>query len=233
MFRILRKRRPTNAVRQDWHAELSAEKLELYTNVLPQIESAHAMYSVALNEAISFHKWRRHEMALDQVAVSAELCERFSTALDRFLQTLEDHAQHFGTLPSVESLDPTYFLGSTARRAASMNSALSSVLFNQRKRFLHKLKTLGEITSNAAMEFRATVTDIMEGSASSSAEYWELLGTLQFDLTTSMAEATVVFKSFLVAMPKNQVATLRDRLKASLSAPPAIVTNRVAAARRV
>lgn len=231
MLRLSRKPCPERTVRQDWHAELSAEKSQVYMDVLGEVQSAHVIYSIALNEALALRKWGRVSLAREQVSISADLCERFAGSLENLLDGLERHAQHFGTLPTVAPLDPACFLGETAGKAAAINSLLSTVLFGQQSRFLHKVRTLGEMTSDLSAEYRVWAMAVCEGSGASAAENWEQLGTLQFDLTSSLGEATIMLKSFLLELPGKEVASLRDRLKASLSAAPA-VPDRCAAARR-
>jgi hypothetical protein len=236
VFRIRRKLRPRapekGTVRKDWHAELSPEKTFVYDQALLEVETAHAIYSVALDEAITLQKLGRCVLAREEAGVSADLCGRFAAALEGMLGTLEDHAKQFGTLPNAAPLNPGHFVGSTARHAASLNSMLSNVLFGERSRFLHKLRTLGEITSDLAIEYRMEAVQVSEGSAISSKSGWQHLGTLQFDLTTSLREATVVFKSFLVVLPRNEVASFKKCLMESLSAAPAVADRRAAAFRR-
>jgi hypothetical protein len=109
---------------------------------------------------------------------------------------------------------------------------LSNVLWGERNRFLHKLRTLSEITSDLAAEYRVEAIQVSEGSGASAKSGWKQLGNLQFDLTTSLREATVVFKSFLVELPRNEVASFDKCLKESLSAAPAVANRRAAEFRR-
>lgn len=232
-WRKLRGRAPQKgAVRKDWHTELSPEKTSVYDNARAEVETAHAIYSVALDEAISLQKLGRFILAREEAGVSADLCGRFAAALEGMLDTLEDHAKHYGTLPNAVPLNPGHFVGDTARHAASLNSMLSNVLWGERNRFLHKLRTLSEITSDLAAEYRVEAIQVSEGSGASSRNGWKQLGNLQFDLTSSLREATVVFKSFLVVLPRNEVAEFGKSLMASLSAAPAVANRRAAEFRR-
>lgn len=232
MLRLSRKPHPERTVRQDWRAELSPEKTMVYECVLAEVRNAHVMYSVALDEALTLRKWGRLELALEQMNVSADLCGRFSAAQEGLLLAMEQHARHFGTLPAVNPLDPEFFEGETARKAARTNSLLSRVLWRQQNRFLHKLQTLGEMTCNLAAENRLWADHLASGRDPASGQAWEHLGTLQFDLTSSLGEATVILKCFFVHLPAEEVAAFGDRLKATISAAPSIANSRVAEFRK-
>ena len=216
MFPRLWKTQQRKSVHQDWRSELPTEKARVYTYALAQAEPAHIIFSMALNEALMLRRSGKHEMACDQAEVSAELCLRFSTALECLLNVVERHADNFGLLPSVKALDPRYFRGETAKRAANMNSLLSGVLFGGRKRFLHKLRTLGEMACEIAVEYRQTTAEVSDGSARE--QEWDQLGELQYDLTTSLSEAAVMLKSFIISLPPGQVTAFRERLATALAA---------------
>jgi hypothetical protein len=201
---------------QDWCAKLPAEKSQVFNYFVAQTKPAHTIFSVALDEALMLRGSGKLELARDQAEVSRNLCERFAAALECLLDVVERHANHFGLLPSVESLDPTNFHGETAKRKATLNSLLSGVLFGARKRFLHKVKTLGEIASESAEEYNAMAAEA--SGRKSSKDAWERLNELQYDLTTVLGEATVMLKSFLFSLPSGQVITFGHRLETALTA---------------
>jgi hypothetical protein len=232
VLRLLWKARPARTVRQDWRAELSSEKAMVHDCVLAEVRNAHVMYSVALDEALTLRKWGRMELSLEQMSVSADLCGRFAAALEGLLFVMEQHARHFGTLPSVNPLDPEFFEGETARRSARTNSLLSKVLLRQQNRFLHKIQSLTEIVCNLAAENRLWADFLVNGAARAGAQAWDHLSSLQFDLTSSLGEAIVILKCFFVELPANEVAAFGDRLKATLSAAPAIANMRMAEFRK-
>jgi hypothetical protein len=216
VLHLFRKANLQKSVRQDWRAELPLEKHQVFSYALAQARPAYVIFSMALDEALLLRRSGRHQMARDQAEVSAELCARFAAALECLLDVVERHADNFGLLPSVEPLDPLFFVGETAKRAAAMNSLLSSVLFRERTRFLHKVRTLGEIASNIAEEYRAMTAAVSEGT--STKQSWDHLSSLQYDLTTSLSEATVMLKSFIVSLPSREVPAFRDRLATALLA---------------
>jgi hypothetical protein len=171
---------------------------------------------MALEEAIVLRKSGKLEMARDQADVSAELCSRFASALECLLDVVERHADNFGLLPTVSPLNPLFFVGDTARRAAAMNTILSTVLFRQRTCFLHKVRTLGEIAAKTAEEYRQMTAEVSEGISNSNG--WDLLKAMQYDLTTSLSEATVILKSFIVSLPPGEVEAFCERLSSALAA---------------
>jgi hypothetical protein len=233
VFHLSWKPKRRNPVRKDWHADLPSEKLQAFGYALAQARPAYVIFSMALDEALLLRRSGKHDMARDQADVSAALCVRFAAALECLLTVVERHADHFSSLPTVSPLNPEFFLGVTARRAAAMNSILSSVLFRQRNCFLHKVRTLGEIASNIAEEYREMTVEVSEGI--SNAHGWDHLKSLQYDLTTSLSEATVMLKSFILALPPGEVVTFRDRLAAALlasQAVPAVTDRRAPAFRR-
>jgi hypothetical protein len=233
VFQLSWKRIRARTVRQDWHAELPKEKLTVYDYAVAQAEPAYVMFSMTLDEAISLRRSGRHELARDQAEVSADFCTRFATTLECMLGVVERHANNFGTLPSVAPLDPLFFQGDTARNAAAINALLSNVLFRQHTRFLHKARTLGEIAADVAEEYRAMAIDESEGLATK--QGWDHLSALQYDLTTSLREATVMLKSFIVSLPTTEVGAFRDRLATALlalQAAPAVTDRRATAYRR-
>jgi hypothetical protein len=216
-LRFWKPNRP-KSVRQDWHAELPPEKSRVYAYALEQAQPAHAIFSVTLDQALLHRRSGKHEMARDLADVSADLCVRFAAALECLLNVVERHADNFGLLPSVVPLNPMLFEGETAKRAANMNSLLSDVLFGGRKRFLHKVRTVGEMTCNIAEEYRVMTTEVSESSATSTKAIWDHLSLLQYDLTTSLSEATVMLKSFIISLPPGEVNAFADRLAKALLA---------------
>ena len=216
MFHLSWKTLKRNPIRKDWHAELPAEKSRAFTHALAEARPAYVIFSISLEEAIVLHRCGKLEMAREQAHVSAELCTRFATALECLLDVVERHADNFGSLPNVLPLNPLFFIGDSARRSAAMNTILSTVLFRQRTCFLHKVRTLAEIVDRSAAEYRQMAAALSEGISNSRG--WDYLKAFQYDLTTSLSEATVVLKSFILSLPPGEVGVFSDRLSAALQA---------------
>jgi hypothetical protein len=219
MLRPFWKRFKRRSLRQDWHSELPSEKSQVFDYAVAQAEPAYVIFSIALNEALDLRRNGEHELARDQAEVSAGLCVRFADTLECLMDVVERHADNFGLLPSVSPLDPAFFVGETSKRAAYMNSLLSTVLFRQHTRFLHKARTLGEMACNIAEEYRLMTSEVCEPT--SSKEEWDRLCALQYDLTTSLSEAIVVVKSFIISLPLGEVFAFRERLTKALMASQA------------
>jgi hypothetical protein len=214
-FRFWNLRR-AKSVHQDWRTELPSDKSQVYKYALDQAEPAHVIFSMTLDQAMTLHRSGKYELARDQAELSSELCLRFAAVLECLLTVMERHADHFGLLPSVKPLDPVFFVGTTAKRAAEVNSLLSNVLFGGRLRFLHKVRMLGEIAGDIAEEYRSVTLEVSQEIATN--RDWDQLSLLQDDLTTSLSEAAVMLKSFIISLPAKEVFGFRDRLAAALLA---------------
>jgi hypothetical protein len=219
-------------VRRDWCSELPEEKRKVFEYALGEVNPAHVIYSMSLDEAITLRKSGQFTLACEQANVSADLCDRFAAALEALLDAMERHAQYLCILPTVNPLDPDSFAGETARKAASMNSLLSRVLFQKNNRFSHKLWTLAKMVSNIKIEYHDVTSQVAHGSSVPLCEGWELLSSLQFDLTTSLREATIMLKSFLVSLPGADVEPFRDRLVVSFELASRVTDRRAVVFRR-
>jgi hypothetical protein len=225
-------------VRDDWRSSLPSEKELIFRSGINGIEGLHVGFGVVLNEALQLRKWGQLERAQEQVAVSADLCERVTSPLAGMLSALEAHARHFGTLPSVDPLRPENFRGEAAKQIAWRNETLSRVLWRQHHRFLHKLRSLGEIAQRMTHTYRGAATRVAEVSSLSARLDWEVLDCVHFDLSTALSETKVLLKSFLVALPEAEVHFFHERLATSLcpareqTAPPTTTNGRVPLFRR-
>lgn len=224
-----RKRR---TVFQDWYARLCPEKGDVFEDCVSGIEVFHRTFSVALNEALEFKKSGRYGPVRHQVAISADLCERFAPQLAGLFLALEQHSQHYGTLPSVDALEPENFRGDAARGLARRNLNLSVVLWGQNNRFLFKLRSLHEITSCSAVAYREAAIRVVEGSSIGPRQDWAALDSCHYDLTTALSEAKVLLKSFLVALPDEEIQYFRERLALCTSAMRTEADRRTATFRR-
>jgi hypothetical protein len=219
-------------IREDWCAFLRGEKLRAHEFALGEIERASAIYRLTLSEAISQWSAGNFDLALEQASLSADLCERYTSSLESVLQAVDRHAQYFGSLPATRPLNPDDFTGKTARRTAIMNALLSNVLFKRNNRFLHKLKALAEIISDIGLEYRIVVMDALDEPVNALPREWVTLSSFASDLDTSLQEAKIVLKSFLVSMPEAEVVSFRSRLVVSLAAASAHAERRAVVYRR-
>ncbi len=207
------------SVRDDWRAWLPAEKEGLFESGVEELETFYKMLSVTLDEAITLCHTGSLAHAREQVAVSADLFDRLAARIVAAHYAMERHGRHFGTLPNVLALNPEFFRGETAQRLAKRNSILSRVLFSSRSRFFHKLRAIADIVEDIAKQFRETAADIADGASVSPAIQWSQLDTLHYDLNTCLRETIVILKSFLCALPNDQVQSFQKKLQASWQLP--------------
>lgn len=183
------------------------------------------MMSVSLNEAMDFRNAGRITKANQSVYVVGELCPRLTRPLAELLGTLGDHAKHYGTIPNILPLDPANFHGIRAQHSARMSGLLCLVLLSQRTQFLYKTDTLHDMVQTLGDEFQEATAELADGTGVASEFLWYTIDADHFDLNTCLREAIVLLKSFLVAMPEDQLMTFQkdfaSRLGDAMSFPPA------------
>jgi hypothetical protein len=163
------------------------------------------MMSVALNDALSLRSSGELVCARQQVFISAALLARLSTSLVSFCESLTSRARYIREIPTVEPLNPEFFRGNIAQSAATWNEFLHYVVFGSRPRFVQKLRILSGTLDRLDREFSKAATDIAQAAHPSSS--WVVLDHLHYDFNTCLRETEVVLKSFLRALPADQLAT--------------------------
>ncbi len=207
------------SVREDWLAWLPADKERLFGATANQLEVLYSMLSVTLDESLALRGKGLLGQARVQAGVSADLFDRLAASLLVALRALEEHGRHFGTLPNVAALNAEFFRGETAQHAARKSNLLHKVLFSSRSRFFHKLRALAETTEDLQQEFREAAEEIADGASVRPGSNWEALDILHYDLNTCLRETIVVLKSFLCALPEEEVQPFRQKLQASSPQP--------------
>lgn len=200
------------SVTQDWIAALPREKSALFDSIVRRWESGYAMMSIALDEALCLRTRCNLVNARMQVLVAADLLSRLASVLIGACEAVSDRGRYFPDLPTVEPLKTDFFRGETAQSAASWNGLLHHVLFGDRSRFFHKLRILRDTVQRLSDEFRQTAADLTEGSPVEPALLWESLDSLHYDFNTCLRESEVVLKSFLRAIPNDQVAAFAEAI---------------------
>lgn len=209
-----------SSVAEDWVFRLPEGKAGLFDSVNAEWQVAYAMFSVALDDALALLASSKLVAAQMQAANCADLLDRLAVPLVTALAAMENHGRHFGTLPTIEPLKPTFFRGQFAQYVASKNNLFHLVLLSDRARFFHKLRSLASIVEQLAKEFHSTATEIVEGTSTEPEMCWTALECLHYDLNTCLRETEVVFKSFLRALPSEELETLRAKLEVPVPAPP-------------
>lgn len=193
-------------VQSDWRAWLPEAKARVFQDLERNFENAYAMFSVALDEAITLRQKGQLGKARQAAAVSGALSGMLSNPLAAMLRALDAHARHYGTLPHTDPLNPDNFRGMRCQRTARMSKLLSLVLLTERSQFLHKIHTLLEMTEEAERHYAEAASEVSEGTATAPMEAWLVLEELHYDLNTCFRESVVVLKSFLRALPEEELA---------------------------
>jgi hypothetical protein len=225
-------RRKRRTVLQDWRANLSRDKAELFISVRRELETSYSVFSVVLDEALAMRRQGRLGAARANAGISADLCGRFAADLESMLDALGRHARLFAISPAFTPLDLEEFQVEKTIQRARQHNRLSRVLFSRHFGFVHKIRTLNRMTSDLCEEYMEAVTAVVEGSNISPEHGWQRLLHLQNDLTTVFRESEILLKSFLVQLPGDGVQTFGNNISTALSTASAIADRRVAAFRR-
>jgi hypothetical protein len=193
------------SVKDDWRAWLPGEKAQVFEKHVHELESSYVMLSVSLDEAIELRQMGQQGKCRQAVGMTSGLCGLLTQMLSGLLRALSEHAKHYGIIPNAAPLDPDNFQGPRGQRSARMNNLLNHVLFSQRLQFLHKVSTLEEMVEDLGSDYRYAAEDLAEGLSLNPMKRWDEVDSGHYDLNTCLRESIVVFKSFLVALPENQL----------------------------
>jgi hypothetical protein len=193
------------SVKDDWRAWLPEEKDQVFRTHVRQLEVSYNILSVSLDEALALRHERSLLKACQTAGVTVGLCDRFARPLVALLWSLGEHAKHHGTVPNAAPLDPANFQGARGQRSARFNSLLCRVLLSERAQFLHKISTLGEMVEDLNRDFCTAAAEIGAESSSASDLLWQAVDAAHYDLNTCLREAIVLLKSFLMALPSDEL----------------------------
>jgi hypothetical protein len=195
----------SGSVSLDWRTPLSGDKSRAYLHILHRLETSYAMFSVNLDEALGLRRSGRIAKAQQVLSVSSALCQRLSAPLTCLLRAMLLHARHASTAPNLVSLDPQNFQNARSQRVARFNNVFSKVLLTRRSQFLHKISTLTELVEELTSNYLTSSEEILEGDPVHPVDEWGILDASHYDLNTCLRETVVLFKSFLHALPENQL----------------------------
>lgn len=223
------------SVSQDWRKPLSSDKSRTYLNSLRVLETAYAVFSVNLDEALGMRRYGRTVKAYQVLSVAPALCRRLASPLHSLLWAMLDHAKHFGTAPNLSPLDPDNFQNSRSQRVARLNELFSNVLLTRKSQFLHKISALSDLVDDLNSSFESTADELCEQHSLRPERDWELLDSVHYDLNTCLRETAVLFKSFLHALPDAQLSDFAANLhsRSSLIPVPPLAPARHLAHRRI
>lgn len=206
-------------VQQDWRAWLPEEKAAVFHKQESHLESLYNMFSVSLDEAIGLRLSGFRVKSLKVLGMTSDLCELLTCPLAGMLRALREHAKHYGTTPNAAPLDPENYQRHKGQRSARLSSLLSRVLLSQRLQFLHKVNTLEEMVEDLGEDFRTAADDLTEGASVHPEQLWDEVNADHYDLNTCLREAIVLFKSFLVVLPVDQLGAFQKTVLEQSSVP--------------
>ncbi len=194
------------SVSQDWRMPLNAEKSYVYLNCISRFETAYTMFSVNLDEALGLRRTGRNAKAYQVLAVAPALCKRLSQPLLSMLRVMLDHAKHFGIAPNLAPLDAENFQNSRSQRVALFNHVFSRILLTRKSQFVHKISALADLVEELDSNFQCATEELTSGGSLQPDRHWEMLDSVHYDLNTCLRELVVLLKSFLHALPDQQLA---------------------------
>lgn len=209
------------SVSDDWIAALPRDKRQTFDVLVGSWESLYAMMSVSLDDSLTLRSRGELVCARQQMCVTAELFDRISSLLINFCETVERHSGHLSRFPRVEPLNTHFFRGNRSQQAASWNRLLHGILFGDRSRFHRKLRTLSDTLRRLAQEFQRTAAEIAKGAEAQPVESWKALDCIHYDFNTCLRENEVLLKSFLRALPLQNLAAFELEIGVSGPAPVA------------
>ena len=147
--------RAVASVQTDWYGWLPDAKLQAFRVYVGEFEASYGMLVFrSMRPSVSVIADRLAK-SFQVVFVTPALCKRLTAALEGMLCSLEEHAKHYGVVPSVAPLDASNFNGQHAHHSALMSSLLSR-MFSQRAQFLSKIGTLRDMVADLDNEFPKT-----------------------------------------------------------------------------
>ncbi|PYU15507.1 MAG: hypothetical protein DMG29_06660 [Acidobacteria bacterium] len=104
------------------------------------------------------------------------------------------------------------------------------MLFSARSSLFHKLRSLADTVEDLQGEFREAAEEIADGASTQPGARWQALDILHYDLNTCLREAMVMLKSFLCALPSEEMQLFQQKLM--VPASPAVYHRRATLFRR-
>ena len=194
-----------DSVQQDWRSLLPEAKSAFFEVHVGELENAYVMLSVSLNEAIDLRRHGHSVKASQATEVTPDLCSLLVLRLDSILHSMRQHAQHFGVVPNLAPLEPGNFRTDRSQRSARLNNLVNRVLLSERSQFIHKLSTLEQIVEDVGDSFIKSAKHVEPTDSPDPSSPWSALDACHFDLNTCLRETVVLFKSFLVVLPEEQL----------------------------
>jgi len=207
------------SVCDDWIRALPREKNQVFDCVVRRWETSYAIMSIALDDAFALRARGKLICARQQVCVSSNLSSRLAKALVAFCEVAAQRGRRIDNVPAVEPMRTEFFRSEAGQSAASWNNILHHVLFVGRFRFLHKLRLLASTIEEIQRQFAAAADDLSGALSHRPLDSWKALDCLHYDFNTCLREMEILVKSFLRALPAEQVEAFARELETPLAGP--------------
>ncbi len=224
---------PGASVHTDWYGWLPESQLEAFRVYASDCETCYLMFSVSLNEAIGLRNSGSLTKSFQIIDVTPSLCSRLSERLCSLLSALDEHAKHYGIVPSVAPLRVDYFRGVRGQRSARMSAILNRVLLSQRAQFLSKVASLRDMLMELSLDFRDTAEELSSGAALDARSLWKTLDDDHYDLNTCFRESMILLKCFLRVLPDDQLSPFQKAVAGQPRCRPPVPERRVIRHRRM
>jgi hypothetical protein len=190
------------------------------------------MFSVSLNEAIGLRDSGSLRKSFQMIDVTPALCTRLIDRLLALLDALDQHAKHYGLIPSVAPLNAADFQGVRGQRSARRNSVFNRILLSQRAQFLSKVGALKDMLTELGHDFCEAAEDLAASVGTDTRPLWLTLDHDQYDLNTCFRESMVLLKCFLRVLPEDQLSAFQKTVEAQLQPRKPLPERRVMRHRR-
>lgn len=206
-----------SSVKEDWFTQLPDEKSRVFDSIVHEWESAYAVFSISLDDAMALRAKGKLTGAKQCVDIAASVVTDLTEPLASSCRTLEKWGRQLAVPPSVVALNPSFYRSESARQNAQWNQMMHRVLFGSRSRFLHKLRVLEMSVSTLGNEFHHEAEELAAGLHIHPGSSWPRLDELHYDVNTCLRETVVVLKSFMLALPPKSLTFFHDELSAAAS----------------
>ena len=197
------------SVQTDWYGWLPEAKMEAFRVYAGDFETCYSMLSVSFDEALGLRDSGQFRKSFVAMEVTPSLCSRLTDRLYGMLCSLDEHAKHYGIVPSMAPLDAENFRGLHGQRSARMSSLLSChIAFSahpvpQQDYLPQTHRGTGEL------RFPRCRPRIVFAPAQNRDRLWKALDQDHYDLNTCLRESMVLLKCFLRVLPDDQLLSFQ------------------------
>jgi hypothetical protein len=116
-----------SSVKEDWRARLPADKNRVFDSIVGEWEDAYAVFSVPLDDAMTFRAEGPLICAKPCVEIVAAVATELTAPLAASCRTLEKWGRQLAVPPAVAALNPSFCRSEAARQNAQWNQLIHRV----------------------------------------------------------------------------------------------------------